>query len=202
MRKITTLFWDIGGVVLTNGWDYPLRKRAAQKFGFDSDEFEAKHTESEEAFETWKINLDEYLKRTLFFQARPFNKEEFKTFMFSLCEPHPYTIEIVQQLAYSRRYLMVAINNESLELNLYRIEKFHLRDYFTSFLSSCFLNVRKPSREIYDKALQITQRNPAECILIDDRKQNLEPAQALDIATIHYENSDQLHRELQLKLEV
>lgn len=202
MEKITTLFWDIGGVILTNGWDFPSRKKAAQKFGFDFDEFETEHMEVEGAFETGRLNLDEYLNKTLFLQARPFNKDEVKEFMFSLPEPNLPTIEIVKRFASSRRYLLAAINNESLELNLYRIEKFHLRDYFTGFFSSCFLNMRKPSQEIYDKALQITQRNPSECVFIDDREENLVQARALGMITIHYENSHQLSRELQLRLDV
>ena len=104
---------------------------------------------------------------------------------------------IVQRLARSGKYLMATLNNESLELNLHRIEKFQLRDYFAAFFSSCFLGVKKPERAIYRLASQITQRNPDECLFIDDRVLNLECAQSLGMRTIHFRNAAKLTQELQ-----
>jgi putative hydrolase of the HAD superfamily len=200
MQTITTLFCDVGGVILTNGWDFPSRRKAAQKFGFDLDDFEARHARFEEDLETGRISLDEYIEESLFFKPRSFKAQELKAFMFSLSEENSPAMAILSRLKNSQRYQMAALNNESLELNLYRIEKFHLREYFSNFFSSSFLGLRKPGREIYDKVLQITQREPAECLFIDDRMQNLEQAEVLGISTIHYQNAGQLQQELQLRL--
>src|SRR5262249_58669919 len=119
---------------------------------------------------------------------------EFVQFMFDRSQPHTDTLGLVAELSRSNRYLLATLNNESLELNIHRIEKFHLADYFTAFFSSCLLGTMKPDSEIYRKALQITQRCPDECILIDDRQANLEPAQHLGMNTIHYQDAHQLRQ--------
>jgi putative hydrolase of the HAD superfamily len=196
MAGITALFFDIGGVLLSNGWEKEMRKHAAEKFGLNVDDLEARHKEVVAAFETGLIDLHEYLDQTVFTQARPFSHEEFVKFMFDQSQPHVETLEVVSKLARSRQYLMATLNNESLELNIHRIEKFHLRDYFTAFFSSCFLGVTKPEGDIYRKALQITQRTPDECVFVDDRDSNLAVARHLGMHTILYQGAEQLRLEL------
>jgi len=196
MSEITTLFWDVGGVLLSNGWDHVSRRKAAKKFGLDFDDFEVRHAEVFPPFEMGQISLDEYLKCTLCDRNQPTFLEEFKAFMFAQTQPKSESISFVEHLAKSGKYLMATINNEPWELNSYRINRFHLRDYFSAFFSSCFLGLRKPTREIYRKALGITQRTPEECVFIDDRVLNVESAQTLGLKTIHYQNSTQLHKEL------
>lgn len=196
MTEITTLFWDNGGVILTNGWDRGSRKRAVEKFQLDWADFEDRHELMLDAFEKGQITLDEYLRRTVFYRERPFQQEEFKRFMFDQSQPLPDSLDFIGKLAGKRQYLMAALNNESLEINEYRIQTFHLRDYFEAFFSSCYLALRKPGAEIYTKALKITQRDPAECILIDDRGLNLECARELGMNTILFQNVAQFRQEL------
>lgn len=196
MAEITTLFWDNGGVILTNGWDRDARKRAVEKFKLDWEDFEDRHELVLDAFETGALSLDDYLKRTVFYRPRPYTPEDFKKFMFEQSQPFPDSLAFTGELARSRKYLMAALNNESLEINEYRIRKFKLRDYFEVFFSSCYLGVRKPDAGIYKLALKITQREPAECILIDDRGLNLECARELGMNTIQYKNLAQLRDEL------
>jgi putative hydrolase of the HAD superfamily len=116
--------------------------------------------------------------------------------MLEQSKPQSDTLAIVAQLAQSKRYLLCTLNNESLDLNLYRIRKFALRRYFTAFFSSCFLGARKPDETIYRKALEITQCTPEECLFIDDRPANIESAAALGMGTIRYQNPLHLRREL------
>jgi putative hydrolase of the HAD superfamily len=196
MAEITTLFWDIGGVLLSNGWDPGQRRRAVEEFALDPGEFEARHEELFLAFETHNVTLHEYLDETVFYRPRGFSREEFRRFMFAQSEAHPETIEIAQGLARSHRYLMATVNNESLELNVYRIRHFGLRRCFSAFYSSCVLGVRKPSAAIYERALEFTQRAPAECLMIDDRPENLEAPGKLGMTAIRYESSAQLREEL------
>jgi len=196
MTEITTLFWDNGGVILTNGWDRGSRKRAVEKFQLDWADFEDHHELMLDAFEKGQIRLDEYLRRTVFYRERPFQQEEFKRFMFDQSQPLPDSLDFIGKLAGKRQYLMAALNNESLEINEYRIQTFHLRDYFEAFFSSCYLALRKPGAEIYTKALKITQRDPAECILIDDRGLNLECARELGMHTILFQSVTQFRQEL------
>jgi len=197
MAQITTLFWDVGGVLLTNGWDKASRRKACDKFALDWEEFEGRHELVVSAFEKGQLGLDPYLERTVFYRPRAFSKQDFKEFMFAQSQPRPETLAIVEHLAQSKNYLLATLNNESLELNVYRISRFGLRSYFAVFFSSCFLGAKKPDEAIYRMALQLTQRAPEECVFIDDRELNVECARHfVGMHAIHYQGPDQLVREL------
>lgn len=196
MPDITTLFWDIGGVVLTNGWDRNSRKEAAEAFHFDMEEFHDRHDLSFPAFDAGQITLNEYLDRTLFYRTRPFSREEFTAFMFAQSKEYADTRAVLDKLSRSDRYFIGAINNEPLELNQYRIETFDLRRNFLVFFSSCYIHSRKPEEAIFRVALEVSQRSPEKCLFIDDRTLNLESPRKLGMNTIHHENAQQLQAEL------
>jgi putative hydrolase of the HAD superfamily len=188
VTEIRALFWDIGGVLLTNGWDRRSRRAAAERFGLDWEEFQDRHELINADFETGRLSLDDYLKRTIFYRPREFSPDEVKEFMFAQSQPHAEVRAVAEALARSGRYLMATLNNESLELNEFRIERFGLRNLFSIFFSSCYLGVHKPDETIYRMALQITQRPPYECLFIDDRELNLECAAQLGMNVLHYED--------------
>lgn len=196
MARVDTIFWDNGGVILTNGWDRAARQEGVEKFHLDGEDFEDRHELMLDAFETGQASLDEYLQRTVFYRPRSFTPDEFKAFMFSQSKPYPESLELLKQLAAKQQYILAALNNESREINEYRIAQFGLRDYFVVFLSSCYLHVRKPDEAIYRLALEITQREPAECLIIDDRGLNLECARELGMQTIQFKDVTQLRQEL------
>jgi len=196
MDEVTTLFWDVGGVILSNGWDRAAREQAAGKFGLDRLDFEDRHELAGPAFDTGQVTLDEYMQRTIFYRPRPFTRDEFKAFLFAQSREYPEARAVLDRLARSGKYLLATINNEALELNIYRIEKFGLRKDFIAFFSSCYLGVRKPDAAIYRVALQVTASAPGECLFIDDRELNLECARLLGMRTIHYQNAAQLREEL------
>ncbi len=189
---ITTLFWDLGGVLLTNGWDRDARRRACERFGLDWEELEDRHEHVVDEFETGRMDLDGYLERTVLFEPRPFTPAQFKAFMFAQSQEAPAPLALVRQLHAEGRYRMGAINNESLELNRYRIERFRLRECFPLFFSSCFVHLRKPDPAIYRVALEVTQTPAADALLVDDRAINVEAARRIGMQTIHYRNVDQL----------
>jgi putative hydrolase of the HAD superfamily len=192
---IRALFWDIGGVLLTNAWDHEERDLAIQKFQLDKSDFETRHKTVLVPFEEGRLTLDEYLEETVFYRPRPFTPDEFKQFMFSLSRPKPETIEIARSL--SGKYQMATINNESRQLNQYRIQTFKLTELFDLFISSCFVGVRKPEARIYRMALDVTQHVADECCFIDDRPINLEGAAKLGIKTVLMKDPAQLRRDLQ-----
>ena len=196
MPKITTLFWDIGGVVLTNGWDHESRKEAAATFHFDWDEFRDRHDLSFPAFDSGLITLNEYLDRTLFYRNRPFSREEFTAFMFAQSKEYPETRSVLDKVTNTKKYFVAALNNEPLELNQYRIEAFDLRRNFLVFFSSCYVRARKPEETIFRVALEVTQRPPEQCLFIDDRPLNLENPRKLGMNTIHHQSPEQLRAEL------
>jgi putative hydrolase of the HAD superfamily len=167
-----------------------------QQFHLDKEEFQDRHEMLVSSLERGKISLDQYLDRTVFYRPRPFTRDEFKAAMFKLSQPCPEVLEIARKLAHSSNYLMGTINNESRELNLYRIEKFGLKDIFDLFVSSCFVGLRKPEEGIYRLAVEITQKSPQECCFIDDRPLNLEAAQRLGMQTIQMRGAASLVEEL------
>ena len=196
MAGIEMLFWDNGGVILTNGWDRGSRKKAVEQFHLDWDDFADRHELMLDAFETGEATLDQYLQRTVFYRSRPFTIEDFKSFMFSQSQPLPESLDFLGKLARTHRCTMASLNNESRELNEYRIAQFRLRDYFVSFFSSCYLGLRKPDAEIFRRVLQITQRKPEVCVMIDDRDLNLECARELGMRTIQFQSATQLRDDL------
>jgi putative hydrolase of the HAD superfamily len=196
MAEVTTLFWDNGGVILTNGWDRGSRQRAVEKFGLDWADFEDRHELMLHAFECGEATLNEYIQRTVFYRDRAFTQQQFKQFMFEQSQALPEALAFAKKLAATKRQMNAALNNESLEINDYRIKTFGLRDCFEAFFSSCYLGVRKPDRGIFSLALRITQRDPAECVMIDDRGLNLECAREMGMKTILVKDLPQLRVDL------
>jgi putative hydrolase of the HAD superfamily len=196
VSEVRALFWDIGGVVLTNAWDHNERADALGHFNLDKREFDERHEMVVSSFERGEISLNEYLERTVFYTSRPFLQEEFRDYIFSLSKPKPEVLAFARALAGSGKYWMGTINNESRELNVYRIEKFGLREIFSIFVSSCFVGLRKPECGIYRMAIELTQIDPQACCFIDDRALNLECAAKLGMKTIQMKTLEQLQGDL------
>jgi putative hydrolase of the HAD superfamily len=194
--SITHLFFDIGGVLGTNGWSTPQRRRAIERFGLDAAEFEQQHRDAVGTFEQGRMTLDEYLDSTVFYRDRSFSRAVFIDFMLAESRPDDTTIALARRLAETGRFRMMTLNNESLELNLHRIKRFGLRDIFAAFFTSCWVGVTKPSRRIYELALAISQAPAEKALFIDDRSPNLVPANALGMRTIHFTTGERLAGQL------
>jgi putative hydrolase of the HAD superfamily len=196
MTKITHLFFDLGSVCLTNAWDHVSREAAAKHFGYDFAASEERHKRIVEKFETGEMSRVNYLNEAVFYEERRFSEKEFVEFMEAESKRHPASFEVLEELLSRNEYPLSVLNNESLELNLYRIEKFRLRKYFTNFFSSCYLGVAKPNLEIYQKALQITQLSADRCLLIDDREKNIEAAAECGFQVLHIPKVEELRARL------
>ncbi|MCK9619208.1 MAG: HAD hydrolase-like protein [Methylobacter sp.] len=154
---ITCLFVDIGGVLLSNGWDHHLRKQAATDFKLDWDELESRHHLNVDVYETDKLTLKDYLARVVFYEERPFTPTQFRDFMFAHSQPYPEMIELVTQLKIRYGLKIFVVSNEAREINDYRIEKFKLDEFVDCFISSCYVHLRKPDKDIFRLALDIAQ---------------------------------------------
>jgi putative hydrolase of the HAD superfamily len=193
---ITHVFFDIGGVLGTDGWDDEQRALAAERFELDPAGFTRRHHEAAGTLEAGRMTLDEYLDVTVFDTPRAFTRDEFKSFMRAQSEPFPEAIAIARALAGAGRYRLMTINNESAELNAHRLQRFGLVDIFVTFFSSCWLGVAKPSRRIYELALSMSQAKPEHSVFVDDREQNLPPARALGMRVVRYTSAGQLAADL------
>jgi putative hydrolase of the HAD superfamily len=197
MSYITTLFFDIGGVCLSNGWDHEQRQLIAKQFNFDYPTFDARHRQVSDTLERGQLSLADYLQWTLFYEARDFTSAELTEAIKNLSTPIEETLELLRSLKGTNRYKLMTINNESRELNEYRIQCFHLTDIFSAFFSSCYLGLVKPQPEHYRRALDISQSSASSCVYIDDRPMNLEVARILGMKTVLFKTTAQLREELQ-----
>lgn len=196
MATIKTMFWDIGGVLLSDAWDHTQRAQALADFRLDETEFQQRHEPLVPSFERGELSLNEYLNRTVFYCERPFTQQTFRDYMFSLSKPKPDVLALALELAKSGKYFMSTLNNESTDLNLYRIQTFGLREIFSLFVSSCFIGMRKPDAQIYRLALQVIQQSGESTCFLDDRPANLQAAAQLGMRTIQVKNSEQVRKDL------
>lgn len=183
---INTIFTDIGGVLLTNGWDRNARKRAVINFHLDKEEFDSFHKQYYNQHEQGKLSLDQYLDKVIFFKKRDFSKEEFISFMKSQSEKLPDMIEMYQELKTKHHFRIVAVSNEGRELAEYRIKTFNLTSFIDTFIFSSFVGFQKPDPRIFQAALDITQVPIDNLIYIDDREELADAAKKFGFQTIHH----------------
>jgi putative hydrolase of the HAD superfamily len=201
---VTALFLDIGGVLLTNGWDRKIRMHAAEKFGLDYEEMNERHHLTFDTYEAGKLSLDEYLKRVVFYQDRLFSGEEFKAFMYAQSQPFTEMLDLMLRLKKQYKLELAAVSNEGRELTVYRVQQFKLGTIVDFFVSSCFVHFRKPDEDMYRIALDIAQVRPEQVVYIDDRAMFVEVAQGLGIrGIIHagYPSTRKALAEFGLKIE-
>jgi HAD superfamily hydrolase (TIGR01509 family) len=185
---ITCLFLDIGGVLLTNGWDHHARRRAATNFKLQLAEMEDRHHLTFDTYEEGKLTLEEYLGRVVFYQKRPFARAEFQKFMFAQSKPYPQMIELVRQLKKRYGLKVVVVSNEARELNSHRIRKFKLGRFVDFFISSCFVHLRKPDADIFRVALDIAQVPANQIVYIENTPMFVQIAEGLGIQSILHKN--------------
>jgi putative hydrolase of the HAD superfamily len=201
--RINTLFLDIGGVLLTNGWGRDARALAGEKFNLDEEEFSERHHMTFDTYEEGKLSLDEYLNRVVFYRPRHFTIQDFKKFMFEQSQPLEPMIALIRRLKAHYGLKTVAVSNEGRELTEYRIREFRLNEFIDAFVFSCFVHFRKPDEDIYRIALDISQARPGEVAYLDDRKMFVEVAQGLGIQGIHntgYESTVAMLKDMGLEL--
>jgi len=202
--KINALFVDIGGVLLTNGWDRRARRRACDEFGLDYEEVNERHHLTFSTYEEGRISLDTYVDRVVFYEARPFPREQFLAFMFAQSEPFPEMIDLVRSLKTRYDLKTVAVSNEGRELTLHRIQQFALDTIIDVFVSSCFIHRRKPDDDVFRLALDLTQAPRSEVVYIEDRALFADIARGLGIRSIQhtsYESTRAALEELGLRME-
>ena len=194
--NIVSLFLDIGGVLLTNGWDHTMRQEAARKFDLDYEEMNERHHLTFDTYEEGKLTLDQYLKRVVFYHPRSFSEDEFKDYMFAQSKPKPDMIEMVKALKKQYGLKIAAVSNEGRELTIHRVDTFGLSGFIDFFISSCFVHMRKPDEDMYRLALDCAQVLPQQVIYIDDRPMFIEIADTMGIQGIHHTDLESTRKAL------
>lgn len=186
-KIITTLFLDIGGVLLSNGWGHEARNKAVAHFKLDADELNERHHLTFDTYEEGKLTLNEYLKRIVFYEPRQFSEDDFITFMFKQSIAYPDTIDFFKAIKKRYQVRAIAVSNEGRELNAFRIKEYKLNELFDAVISSSFVHLRKPDADIFRMAIDISQTAPEHSLYIDDRHMFVEVAQTLGMNGIHYQ---------------
>ena len=181
---------------MTNGWDHISREQSANLFGYDYAESDEKHYKIAPQFEKGLISRDDYLDEIIFYKKRNFSKKDVIEFMESQSVAHQSSLDVLGKLCSQGNYHISTLNNESLELNEFRIKKFGLSSYFTNFFSSCYLRVKKPEPEIFQTVLRIVQKKGEECLFVDDREENIEGAKDCGFHTLHLPQIEDLEKKL------
>ncbi len=200
MKKIktppTTIFTDIGGVLLTNGWDREGRGKAIQRFKLDPVETEERHHLTFDTYESGKISLSEYLKRLVFYTRRNFTEEDFRKFMFNQSKPYPEMLALIRGIKEKYGIKIAVVSNEGRELNNHRINKFKLGEFVDFFISSCFVHFRKPDADIFKVALDIAQVSAEKVIYLEDRPLFVQVADTLGIRGIIHRDFNTTRKQL------
>ena len=185
-KPIKALFLDIGGVLLTNGWDRQARRRAADLFNLDYQQLDERHHLTFDTYESGKLSLDDYLKRIVFYEERAFSPLEFTKFIMEQSQPYPDMIALVSQLKQTYGLKLIAVNNEAREINAYRIRQFALDSFIDAFVSSCYVHLRKPDVDIFQLALDVAQVEPEQVVYVDDRAMFVQVARTLGMHCLHH----------------
>ena len=186
--SITALFLDVGGVLLTDGWDHHARKRAAKHFKLEWADLETRHSLNFAVFEAGKLTLEEYLNRVVFHQKRAFTQAQFRRFMFAQSKPYPEMIKLATQLKVRHGLKIAVVSNEARELNDYRIRKFKLGEFVDFFISSCYVHVSKPDADMFRLALDIAQAPVRQIVYIDNTPMFVQIAEGMGIQSILHED--------------
>jgi len=184
-NNLKILFFDIGGILLSNGWGHQSRKLASEKFGLDYNEINELHNFIFNVFEIGSITLDEYLDRVIFTHPRDFTREDFKDFIYEQSVELP-TLRWLKDWKRGCGFRVISVNNEGKELNDYRVKKFKLHEFFDAFVSSCEVKMRKPDPGIWQLAMGIAQASPDQCVYFDDRIMFVHAAQRLGIRAFQH----------------
>lgn len=187
-NSITTLFLDIGGVLLSNGWGKDARKKAVEHFNLNHEEINERHHLTFDTYEEGKLTLKEYLHRVVFYEERIFSVDDFITFMYQQSTAYPDTIDYFKTIKKKYRLKVIAVSNEGRELNTFRIQKFELDELFDAFVSSCYVHLRKPDADIFRMASDISQSTAENTVYIDDRLMFVEVARKFGMFGLHFQN--------------
>jgi putative hydrolase of the HAD superfamily len=196
VSPIACLFVDIGGVLLTDGWDHHARKRAARTFKLKWAEMEERHLLMFDTYEEGKLTLEEYLGQLVFYQRRAFTRAQFRRFMFAQSRPYPQMIELMAELKSQHRLKIAVVSNEARELNAYRIRNFKLDRFVDFFVSSCFVHVRKPDAQIFRLALDLAQVQARQVLYIENTPMFVDVANGLGIRSILHTSYDTTREKL------
>ena len=193
--NIRTLFWDIGGVILTNGWDKGQRTSVLSRLGVNLPEYEEAHERANYYWERGLITARDFFNKTVL-MSNPELDLTFESLWKQVCAQsrvlHPECLDILAELKRQGKFRLATLNNESRELNEHRLDAFKLRSLFDYFVCSGYIHEMKPMPGIYRSAIDISGFGARTALFIDDKLENCEVARELGMQAIEFKDPGQL----------
>lgn len=85
-----------------------------------------------------------------------------------------------------KKYVLSLFSNDVSEWSRYLRRKYELDRFFSKYIISGDVGLRKPDPRIYQRLLEKLSVLGEQCVFVDNSLKNLEPASKLGITTIHY----------------
>ncbi|PLX24694.1 hypothetical protein C0580_04245 [Candidatus Parcubacteria bacterium] len=194
MKKIKAIIFDFGGVFSVDDDIKKFWKNNAENFGVDPE------AANKITLAIWLEARVGKIDSNLFFsEAAKFvgqDEKKYKKYFIEYTGYRPELYEFIKKELYGKYKLAIISNQiESWFEPIIKEEK--LNDLFGTIITSYGAGVAKPEKDIYLKALDALKLSASECIYIDDRPKNLEPAASLGMKTILFSSFDQFKIDLQ-----
>lgn len=186
-------------MILTNGWDRTQRSRVLEPLGVDLQAYEIAHERENWFWERGLMSAREFFRRTVF-EPNPQLTLSFYDLWQQVCGQsalaYPETFALLQQLRGLPELRLATLNNESRELNEYRLDAFGLRGCFDFFLCSGYLGAMKPDPPIFRTAVEISGRPAGTSLFVDDKEENCTAARHAGMQSIQFTSAAELRTEL------
>ena len=187
--KPSHLLTDLGGVLLTNGWDRNTRRRVAEQFHVDSAVMEECHNLTYDTYESGKTDIWTYLQRVIFFESRSYTPQQVLDFILDQAQPMPETIALVKELKARHGVKVGVVSNEGRELGEDRVRRFGLSEFVDFFVISGCVGLRKPDTAIWRLALDLAQAAPEQAAYLEDRRMFVDVAAGLGLRAVWHRDA-------------
>ena len=107
------------------------------------------------------------------------------------------TVQILKEIKEAQKHRLYALTNWSAETFPWALQKFDFLHWFDGIVVSGIEKTRKPFPEFYYILLNRYQVDPSKAVFIDDSLRNVQGAEAVGIASVHFKNPEELRVALQ-----
>jgi putative hydrolase of the HAD superfamily len=124
----------------------------------------------------------------------------FREIYFEALHPNEQMIELMRELK-GRGLRMAMLTNNVREWEPLWRSMLPVDEIFELIVDSAFVGMRKPEPEIYELTLErLGGVEPERCLFIDDIEHNVDAAQKLGMAAVHYQGNEQAIAEIRAAL--
>lgn len=193
MKMIRVIFFDIGGVYVKGGQDYPTQQ-VASSLGLDEKRVARHVNELIDDFSEGRMREEEFFGKL----AEKLNSDASNIreawMLEGVFEINPSVDSIVRKLK-ENGYTVAAVTDTD-PAHLSRHKKTYTYNVFDFVANSVDAHSQKKDGNIYVQAMRTANAKPQECLMIDDIKENVESAAKEGMKAILFKNPRSLVSDL------